>query len=316
MFLAGFPALRQQHSLTCESSAASMGTRGVVTESQLMSVMPRAANPNFGFRGNPDGEQGTKLIDYGVYAGPVHNALTRMGYSSVVLSYASDANIRSYINRGWPVVAWVTYALAKAQPRVVSHNGVSFVLVPHEHAVLITGYDGATVYANDPWTGKGVRYYWSAFNRGWGYFGNMGLAIQPCPAPTAVSLIQVSSVSGRTVTWTWAAATNAAQYNVTITRHGSTNTVVYQATQTATSVSYAKFKAGVLYDIAVTSVSSCGGTSAATQTWFQMPPPATATPSPTPSPTSSITPVAETTATATPVASNTVTATPVVTSTP
>src|SRR5947209_1962507 len=62
VMLSGFPNLKQQHSLTCESSVASMGTQGVITESQLMSVMPRSPNPNFGFRGNPDGFQGTQLV--------------------------------------------------------------------------------------------------------------------------------------------------------------------------------------------------------------------------------------------------------------
>src|SRR5947209_1004740 len=100
VILQGFPALKQQHELTCEASAASMATRGLVTEEQLMSVMPRRANPNLGFRGNPDGLQGTKLVDYGVYAQPVHVALAKYGYNSDVLLYSSDDTIRSYLNRG------------------------------------------------------------------------------------------------------------------------------------------------------------------------------------------------------------------------
>jgi uncharacterized protein YvpB len=295
IYLTGFPTLKQQHSLTCESSAASMGTRGVVTESQIMALLPRTANPNFGFRGNPNGEQGTKLVDYGVYAGPVHNALARLGYTSTVLSYASDANIRTYINRGWPVVAWVTYALQPAQPRLVAHNGVQFVLVPHEHAVLITGYDSQTVLANDPWMRKVVRYYWSAFNKSWGLFGNMGLAIEPCPAPQPVAPISVSAAAAGSVTWTWFPAKNAVQYDVTITQHASTNTVVYHAVQTVTQVSYSGMKPSSLYDITVISQSACGQNSAPRQAWFQMGPRAK-----TPTPIPSFTPIPEATATPTP----------------
>jgi uncharacterized protein YvpB len=283
VYLTGFPTLKQQYSLTCESSAASMGTRGLVPEGRIMRLMPRAANPNFGFRGNPRGEQGTKLVDYGVYAAPVHNALRKLGWTSTVLSYASDANIKAYINQGWPVVLWITYALQPAQPRLMEHNRVPFILVPHEHAVLATGYDARTVIANDPWTGKVVRYYWSDFNRSWGLFGNMGLAIEPCQAPQPVPPIQVAAATGGTVTWTWAAAKHASAYDVTITLHGTPNTVVYHAVQTVNQASYAGTKPNDLYDIKVVSENNCGAASTPTQAWFQVGP---REPRPTPTPTS------------------------------
>jgi hypothetical protein len=131
VLLSGFPTLKQERSLTCESSAASMGTRGAVSEDQIMAALPRNPNPNLGFRGNPNGRQGTSLVDYGVYAAPVHAALGKFGYNSNVLSYANDGAIKSSIDRGWPVVVWVTYQLQPAQPRLAVHDGVQFVLVPH-----------------------------------------------------------------------------------------------------------------------------------------------------------------------------------------
>lgn len=299
--LTGFPTLRQQHPLTCESSAASMGTRGALTETQIMAAIPRYANPNLGFRGNPDGVQGTRLADYGVYAGPVSRALARYGYKSSVLMYAGDARIKSYINRGWPVVVWVTYALQQATPRLSIHNGVPFVLVPHEHTLLVTGYDRSTLYANDPWVGKVVRYRWRDFNRAWGYFGNMGLAIQPCPAPLPVPSI-ATDLSGNTITWSWPAGKNAALYQVTVTKHTAKGTaVVAQGTQTVLQTQLTSARPGTLYDIAVVSVSKCGGTSAAARVWFQTPkaPTPTATPSegtitPATSPTATLTAVAPT----------------------
>jgi uncharacterized protein YvpB len=283
VYLTGFPTLKQQRSLTCESSAASMGTRGAVKEGQIMRLLPRAANPNFGFRGNPSGEQGTKLVDYGVYAGPVHNALRRLGWTSTVLSYASDYNIKSYIDQGWPVVAWITYALQPGKHRLMQHNGVQFVLVPHEHVVLVTGYDSRTIIANDPWTGKVVRYYWSNFNKSWGLFGNMALAIEPCPIPQPVPPIQVAAAAGGTVTWSWTPAKHATAYDVTITLHGTPNTIVYHATQTVTQASYATVKPDQLYDITVVATNACGATSTPTQAWFQVGP---REPRPTPTPTS------------------------------
>src|SRR5436190_7463343 len=170
VFLPGFPTFRQLHPLTCESSAASMATRGRITETQIMASMPRSLNPNLGFRGNPNGLQGTKLVDYGVYAEPVHRALLRFKHRSEVLTYATDRQIVSYIDRGWPVVVWVTYALQKAAPRLVRTAGSQFFLVPHEHVVLAVGYDDTSIIANDPWTGKRVTYKWAQFNRSWGLF--------------------------------------------------------------------------------------------------------------------------------------------------
>src|SRR5579864_4671565 len=92
VLLGGFPTFHQQHALTCESSAASMGTRGAITEGRLMSVIPRNPNPNLGFRGDPNGIGG--LANYGVYAAPVRNALSRFGYQSRVMTYGSDADIK------------------------------------------------------------------------------------------------------------------------------------------------------------------------------------------------------------------------------
>ena len=137
VLLAGFPALKQQRSLTCESSAASMGTRGAISEGRIMALLPHSPNPNLGFRGNPGGQQGTSLVDYGVYAGPIHTALLGLGYASDVLLYGDEATLKAYINRGWPVVAWITYNLQRAQPRLSAYQGVQFFLVPHEHAVLV-----------------------------------------------------------------------------------------------------------------------------------------------------------------------------------
>ena len=269
--LPGIPLLRQQHSLTCESSAASMGTRGQIVESQLMSVLPRSANPNLGFRGHPDGQQGTKLVDYGVYAAPLQAALLRFGYNSAVLSYGFDRDIKLYINRGWPVVAWVTYGLQKAVPRLVTHGGVSFVLVPHEHAITIDGYDDRTVIANDPWTGARVRYLWSEFNRSWGYFGNMALAVEPCLMAAPVQHVTQAALTSSALTWTWAKPLGAAHYAVTVTRYGARSRLVYSATQDAPVYTVDNPTPGKTYAISVSSVSACGDITAPATAVVQVP---------------------------------------------
>lgn len=306
VLLTGFPTLRQQHSLTCESSSASMGTRGAVTEARIMAAMSRSPNPNLGFRGNPDGQQRHALVDYGVYAAPVQSALARLGYHSEIVSYGNDVQLESYLNQGWPVLVWATYQLQHAVPRLAQHKGVQFFLVPHEHALLMVGYDGGTIIANDPWTGKVVRYYWPEFNRSWGYFGNMALAIQPCAMADPVPSVRLKSVSAAGLTWSWTQARNAANYTVTVVRTtGQHRVIVYQAVQTVRHVTLLNPVAGAQYEISVEAMSGCGGTTEARRLAVQLPDvlttptPApentviatpTTTPAPSPSPTASTTP--------------------------
>lgn len=306
--LGGFPTLRQQHNLTCESSVVSMATRGLISETQLMRTMPRSANPNLGFRGNPNGFQGTSLVDYGVYAGPLHRALLQFGYRSDLLLYAHDADLRTYIQKGWPVAVWVTYQLKKAAPRLAQNLGVQFFLVPHEHAVLVVGYDATTVIANDPWTGAAVRYFWRDFNRAWGYFGNMGLAVEPCPTADPVSTVRLGNLSDRGITWNWKPARNAVQYQVTVTRSGSENKLVYQGVQTARHLTVSNPIPGIRYQISVVAVDGCGGVTSPSSLVAQLPA-VLATATPVPERTVLVTPTATPTLTTSPTTTPTAVAT-------
>lgn len=276
ILLQGFPKLRQQHSLTCESSAASMATRGRITESQLMAVMPHNPNPNLGFRGSIDGEEGTTLVDYGVYAAPLHAALLHFGYPNDVVMYGNRWSIVSSLSKGWPLVAWVTYNLQPGKPRLAQTNMIPFVLVPHEHAVLILGYDDAGVYANDPWTAKLVHYGWHSFNHSWGLFGNMALSIQPCQNPDPVAHLRVAGGGTR---WTWKASRNADHYHVTLIREGLHNRVVFQGDQSGHAYVFPDPIGGATYRLVVQAISVCGGASAKNQLSYQAPI-AAATPTP------------------------------------
>jgi uncharacterized protein YvpB len=307
VMLTGFPALKQQHTLTCESSAASMATKAALTETQIMVRMPRSSNPNLGFRGSPDGQQGTALVDYGVYATPVHRSLQTYGFTSEVLTYARNADLKAYINKGWPVVVWVTYALQKASPRMAVINGRPVVLVPHEHAVLAVGYDAGTILANDPWTGTVVRYRWADFDRSWGLFGNMALAVDPCPAAAPVSDLAVTRASSTRLTWIWKAGANAAKYLVTVAIQKPKAATVFTGQITDLSYTVTNPTPGATYQITVQSLSACGEPSAAQTMLVRMP---KASPTPTPSPTIAPSP------TATPLASPTSTPAPVLTPTP
>lgn len=281
ILLAGFPTLRQEHSLTCEASATSMATRAVVSEDDIMALLPRHPNPNIGYRGNPDGRQGTKLVDYGVYAAPVHHALQKLGYRSEVIMYGRIDEIASYLNKGWPVVTWISYALQRSKPRIAWYGGTHFYLAPHEHTVLVVGYDGASLIINDPWDGKRYRYALQPFWRSWGYFQRMALAVEPCALPSPVTKLKVSSATPTGIVFTWHAAAGASTYTVTLIRHGATDKVVKRAKVTGTSYTLTTFNPQTYYEIDVRPLSACNDGPAGASRWVLSPAlPPTVTPSP------------------------------------
>jgi uncharacterized protein YvpB len=179
VLLKGYPVLHQQESLTCEASSASMATKAVVREGQIMKVLPRSYDPNLGLRGNPNGSQGPGLVDYGVYAAPIAGALAHFGYTTQQLSEGVDADIRSAINDGDPMIIWVTDYLRVQTPYWQVQRNHGFVLVPGEHAILVVGYTPMGVIANDPARGERVHYLWDRVNRAWGYLGRLGLVVTP-----------------------------------------------------------------------------------------------------------------------------------------
>jgi uncharacterized protein YvpB len=169
---------RQSHNLSCESSAASMAAQyhGVnLSEAEVLNALPRDDNPAFGFRGNVDGPTGG-IQDYGVYAGPIQAVLDANGLAALPVSGGMDG-IRAAIARGNPVIAWVTYQMRVSTPVSQMIAGKEVTLVPNEHVVVITGYDSAGFWANDPWTGLEEYYATADIVRAMGYFGNMALEV-------------------------------------------------------------------------------------------------------------------------------------------
>lgn len=295
VLLTGFPLLKQQHMLTCEASAASMATKAALTEAQIMARMPRSADPNLGFRGSLDGLPDPKLWNYGVYAGPVSQVLSSYGYRSTVLQNATNADVKAYIRKGWPVVLWLTYSLKPATPRLGMANGRPFVLVPHEHAILAVGFDAGTVIANDPWLPKMVRYRWSDFDHSWALFRNMALAVDPCPAPGPVGGMTLQAASPHRLLWSWNPGKNAAQYHVTVELKGASTPAVFDGTVSSPPYKLLSPRPGATYRILVRSVSACGELSHARQMLVSVPTFATPTTVPTPLPTTGVTSTPEST---------------------
>jgi uncharacterized protein YvpB/prefoldin subunit 5 len=171
---------QQSHNLSCESSAASMAAhyQGLaLSEADVLGALPRDDNPNLGFRGNVDGSPGG-IQDYGVYAGPILDILNAQGLRASLVA-GGLAGVRAALARGNPVIAWVTYNCLPSTPTTVSINGADVVLVPNQHAVVVTGYNAQGLWANDPWDGQEDFYSTADLQRAMGYFGYMAIEVAP-----------------------------------------------------------------------------------------------------------------------------------------
>jgi uncharacterized protein YvpB len=172
------PRQRQSHSLSCESSAASMAATyaGVpLSEGEIVAALPRDANPHLGFRGNIDGPTGS-IVDYGVYAEPVAAVLQDRGLRATPVEGGLDG-IKAALARGHAVVAWITYNCLVSTPVKTTVDGRDVVLVPYQHAVVVTGYTPDGVWANDPYDGGEDFYAAADFERALGYFGDMAIEV-------------------------------------------------------------------------------------------------------------------------------------------
>ncbi len=168
----------QSHNLSCESSAASMAANHLgipLTEAEVLAALPQHENPHLGFRGNVDGPTGG-LEDYGVYAGPIQDILISRGLQAQRVQ-GGLVGIKAAIARGNPVIAWVTFDCQPGSPTTQVIGGQQVTLVPFQHAVVVTGFNGEGVWANDPWDGQEDFYSKADFERALGYFGDMAIEV-------------------------------------------------------------------------------------------------------------------------------------------
>lgn len=169
---------RQSHNLSCESSAASMAAQyhGLpLNEAEVLAALPLNDNPHLGFRGNVDGPTGG-IQDYGVYARPILDILNERGLRASLVAGGLEG-IRAALARQNPVIAWLTYNCLPSSPTTVSIDGVDVVLVPNQHAVVVTGYNTQGVWANDPWDGQEDFYPYADLQQAMSYFGFMAIEV-------------------------------------------------------------------------------------------------------------------------------------------
>ncbi len=165
------PVLAQAHSLTCEAAAARMVAAywgKPATEAWIQGQLGQDSNPHKGFRGDVDAEFGG-IVNYGVYAEPLAQALRSLGLSVEVRYNVGYADLRAALDNGQPVIVWLSQFPA---PGYYDQPG-GYRLVPGEHSYVVVGYDAAGLVVNDPLNG-GRQFHIRAIPH-WELFNNMTL---------------------------------------------------------------------------------------------------------------------------------------------
>jgi len=165
------PVLAQTRSLTCEAAAARMVAAYLgkpATEAWIQAQLGKDDNPHKGFRGGVDAEFGG-IVNYGVYAEPLAQALRSLGLSVEVRYNIGYADLRAALDDGQPVIVWLSQFAA---PGYFDQPG-GYRLVPGEHSYVVVGYDDAGLVVNDPLNG-GRQFHIRAIPH-WELFNNMAL---------------------------------------------------------------------------------------------------------------------------------------------
>lgn len=180
--LIGMPSAVEASAVGSELTAVTVATSywgSAVSEGTLLAALESSNNPHIGFRGDFSGAFGG-TDDYGVYAGPLAEAIAGHGFVGEVFYADGDASaLTSRIDSGVPVVVWMTYQAAEATTERVEDDVRAFTLVGGKQAAVVYGYDDAGVLIVDLSTGGYSHVGWEDFMQSWGYFDGMSLAISP-----------------------------------------------------------------------------------------------------------------------------------------
>ncbi len=194
------PLDRQDHTLSCESSAAGMAAaffqssppQGYADwESYFVQVIPPHQNPHRGFRGNIDGQVGLMCTGqvcasgYGVYAEPVAQALNQaqIGVEARVEYGVDYAAIEQAIKAGSPVLVWVFNPFhgdynpaAMRRLEIDPETNQPYTLIEGEHVYVVVGVaaEGKTFLVHDPYQGRSL---WVAHFSRWDLFNGMRVIV-------------------------------------------------------------------------------------------------------------------------------------------
>jgi len=181
--VSGMNSYPQTLGLDCESRsavdwAAFWGKN--INELEFFQRLPRSDDPQTGFVGDPSGWWGqVPPHAYGVYAGPVAALLRAYGVPAQAGVGLSLDDLRREIAAGRPVILWVAGHVGSGTPEpYTASDGVTSVVTPYEHTVLLIGYNPTSVLIFD----EGVSYRRSLADLriSWSALGDMAI-VRPQP---------------------------------------------------------------------------------------------------------------------------------------
>jgi len=176
-----FPVLHVGEVPTYKPGEWSLSVGGLVERPSVLSfddLVGWSENPHWGFRGDIYGTWGG-ADDYGVYAGPLADALPAFGFWGEEFYANGDASaLTRRIDAGTPVLVWLGL-LGDTGYFEYADDGTRYLIAPGQHTLVIYGYDEDGVYASDPALGAKRFYDWGWFMSMWNVFDGMGLAVGP-----------------------------------------------------------------------------------------------------------------------------------------
>jgi len=130
-------------------------------------------DPALGFVGRADGSG--PAGGFGVYQGPIRALARRHGLQMTDLTGAPPTRLYAALLGGHPVLAWVALS-AGPYASWTSPAGKEIRVNYGEHAVVLTGVEGANVDVNDPLSGERLIWSKAEFERMWAGLGHRALA--------------------------------------------------------------------------------------------------------------------------------------------
>lgn len=147
------PLISQTKNLNCESATVAMILRYYQKESDIDAIqasLPLDPNPYKGFRGNVDGPI-WGFDDYGVYAEPIAEVLTKFGVPAKAYKNISEDFLKQKVLKGKPAIIWMNISNPNPVIKTVDIEGEKVKLISGQHVVVVSGYENGTWILNDPW---------------------------------------------------------------------------------------------------------------------------------------------------------------------
>lgn len=177
-YIADFLGRKQYYSIGCEASAAVDLANYydlTILQYDFQMALPISDNPDLGFVGDVNSPWGQiPPYGYGVHAAPVAEVLKEYGLDvEGGKGYTLD-QIKEKLAQGKPIIVWVIGKMEYSAPvEYVDKQGVTSIVAPYEHVVILTGYNETSVrYVSN---GHRADVENSIFLNSWGVLGNMAV---------------------------------------------------------------------------------------------------------------------------------------------